>query len=189
MSLAAKTPVGLIEDTATRYQERHSHCKDSLPKMNPRRASTARRPARAPWAAQGGDERFGLPRENLSGMPTFQARCHLGDGVNKNVADYLALVAVLVHAAAQGYNRVCVQTSSNLVVNQVNCKWSCRAETLQPLLSRVRACIGEIEARAGIVIVEHIHRKYNQESKSLANAAMMTKTSTDWRAGATVDMD
>ncbi len=105
----------------------------------------------------------------------------LGEGISNNIAEYQGLLAAARHAANAGHNRVCIQTDSNLVANQISCLWACRTAELRQWLAQVWRAIRAVESRGGEVLVEHIYREYNKEADALANRAVDERRSMEWR--------
>eukprot|EP00973_Karenia_brevis_P035735 4931114-Karenia_brevis.AAC.1 len=58
----------------------------------------------------------------------------MGEDISNNVAEHQGLLQCLAHAAERPSERICIQTDSLLVAQQVNFKWACRCSTLRPLL-------------------------------------------------------
>ena len=100
---------------------------------------------------------FGLQRPGGSRQVICEAYGFLGEGISNNIAEYQGLLAAARHAANAGHNRVCIQTDSNLVANQISCLWACRAAELRQWLARVWRAIRTVESRGGEVLVEHIY--------------------------------
>lgn len=64
-----------------------------------------------------------------------------------NVAEFVAILRVLEHACHHGIRLREVRTDSQLIANQVNARWRCKAAHLRPLRDRVGALLGETRLR------------------------------------------
>ena len=105
---------------------------------------------------------------------------YLGPHVSNNVAEYIGVLAAVRHAAAHGYEQICVQVDSLLVAQQVNYKWACRSPELRPLLEQVWQYLRQLPAHGESAIVEHIYREFNTEADALANRAVSDESSCPW---------
>ena len=79
-----------------------------------------------------------------------------------------------------GRPKVCIQTDSKLIAEQVNRRWACRSLQLQPALVDAWAKIRLMEQAGREVIVEHIYREYNRAADGLANRAIEERSSSAW---------
>ena len=105
---------------------------------------------------------------------------YAGENVSNNIVDYQGLQAAIRRADALGLRKVCLQTDSMLVAQQVNMRWACRQAPLQTLLSDILAVRKRMEARGTEVIIERIYREYSDMADKLANLAVATTTTSDW---------
>lgn len=108
----------------------------------------------------------GVARDS-SGRMVTSVLAYLGETTN-NVAEYHALIAILEDVKGLGYDRVRVNTDSELVANQVSGGFKVKSQALRPLVARVRALL-EPYSR---VEVRHIPREKNYECDALANRAI-----------------
>ena len=123
---------------------------------------------------------FGLQGPGPTSV-VYESYGFLGEGISNNIAEYQGLLAAVRHAAHRRHLRVCVQTDSKLVANQVSCLWACRKDELRHWLERVWHAMRLVESRGGEVLVEHIYREYNKEADALANRAVDERRSMEWR--------
>jgi|GEM_PF-6707285 len=89
-----------------------------------------------------------------------------GAGRTGNVAGYQAAIEALRWAASQGLRGVTLHMDSQLVVNQANGVWQCKAAHLWPLLAELRSLMAETGAR-----LEWIPREMNQRADQLSRNA------------------
>ena len=66
--------------------------------------------------------------------------------VTNNVGEYKALIFALERAKMLGAKQVEILTDSQLVVNQVNGVWACRAKHLLPFMIKARELAQELQA-------------------------------------------
>lgn len=118
-------------------------------------------------AARGnpGDAGFGAILEHAGGREEIGG--YLGRTTN-NVAEYLALVALLGRALALGLERLEVASDSELVVRQLAGRYKVRAPHLQRLFLAVKALRAELP-RASL---RHVPREENRDADRLANRAI-----------------
>ena len=92
-----------------------------------------------------------------------------GDGATNNVAEYQALIEALKAAAdlELGDQALEVMGDSQLVINQVNGDWQCRAGNLQPLLAQARRLAG----RLPLARFKWIPREKNEPADRLSREA------------------
>lgn len=97
-----------------------------------------------------------------------------GAGFTNNVVEYEAVLAALRWAWAAGYRAATVRSDSQLVVYQVQDRWSCGAPALVPLLARVR------RAQACMALVfEWVPRAENGPADARSRAAYRAQTGHD----------
>lgn len=118
-------------------------------------------------AARGnpGEAGFGAILEHAGGREEIGG--YLGRTTN-NVAEYVALVALLGRAAALGLERLEIASDSELVVRQLAGRYKVRAPHLQRLFQAVRALRGAVPR----VSLRHVPRAENRDADRLANRAI-----------------
>lgn len=84
-----------------------------------------------------------------------------------NEAEYAALIALLDHAAVEGWQKLHVHSDSKLLVNTASGKWRVKAGNLKPMLLRVQELM-----RGRAVTFEWVPRERNAQADGLANKAM-----------------
>jgi ribonuclease HI len=120
-------------------------------------------------AARGnpGPASYGLVLRRPDGTPLESLGKYIGRHTN-NVAEYYALIAALDYAAANGIKRLCVQSDSQLIVNQMKGLYKVRHPDLRPLHERAKKMAAGLEAFA----IQYVPREQNREADAAANAAL-----------------
>lgn len=115
-----------------------------------------------PGPAGAGAQAIGPSGEVVAEVSEF-----LGHATN-NVAEYHALILVLVAARPLGYRRLKVLTDSQLMANQITGGYRVKNQGLKPLAARVMALFDEYRE----VEVQYIPRAKNTACDALANKAI-----------------
>ena len=91
-----------------------------------------------------------------------------GKGMTNNVAEYNALIFALrrLRQLRLENEDIIVKSDSNLLVNQMNCKWKVTAFNLMPLVREARTLAANFHIK-----IEWIPREENEEADRLANSA------------------
>jgi ribonuclease HI len=92
---------------------------------------------------------------------------YLGETTN-NVAEYQALLAALEYALRNHYQRIHVQTDSELLARQIEGVYKVKSAALKPLQQRAKQMIASLERFS----IQHVPREQNQEADQLANQAL-----------------
>ncbi len=98
---------------------------------------------------------------------------YLGTATN-NVAEYAALLAALERARALGVESLDVTSDSQLLVEQMNCRYKVKAPHLKPLWLRARTLAAGLRRFS----IAHVAREANRAADALANRAMDERAST-----------
>jgi len=101
------------------------------------------------------------------GAADIEGKGALGPRTN-NVAEYIALVKALEHAATLGARRLAVFTDSDLMVNQVKGLYKVKNAGLKPYWDQARLLIREFEN----VDIRHVPRAENSRADRLCNEAL-----------------
>ena len=82
--------------------------------------------------------------------------------------------SILWHALAMQCTRNCIYSDSKLVIYQLSVFWKCRATNLQGFYEQGLAMVRQLQAVCvqGSFTLGHIHREFNGNADSLANAAI-----------------
>ncbi len=115
-------------------------------------------------------------------VPEIAAWGWLAEDQTNNEAEYVGLLAVLSHARARGYRRVCFQLDSLLVAKQVTGEWACRAHILHPYYAEATRTIESMEETGTHVIIEHMYREFNTHADKYANVAVDARASCGWHS-------
>lgn len=117
------------------------------------------------------------------GKPIFQIGKYLGRETN-NVAEYYALISALDYAAAQGLQRLRVNSDSELLVRQMQGRYKVKSPDLRPLYERALKLARSLEYFA----IQHVPREANRDADRLANDALdKTGKSAPLESGAAKD--
>ncbi|MFZ2358203.1 MAG: ribonuclease HI family protein [Anaerolineae bacterium] len=94
-----------------------------------------------------------------------------GAGMTNNRAEYQAAIEALRWAAGEGLRGVTLYSDSQLVVNQANASWACKAAHLLPLLTELRLLMAATGAT-----VQWVPREQNQRADQLSRNAWADAT-------------
>ena len=108
------------------------------------------------------------------GGATDEYYAYLGSTTN-NVAEYAALLVLLVRAAKQGAGELAIHADSELLVKQIQGTYRVKNPKLQTLHAAAR----KLMARIPRVTLRHVPREENREADRLANRAMDSKESSE----------
>jgi ribonuclease HI len=99
---------------------------------------------------------------------------YLGTTTN-NVAEYTALVVLLLRSLRRGATELTIHSDSQLLVKQIDGSYRVKNPKLQQLHAAARRLLGEIPH----VVLRHVPREENREADRLANRAMDEKSSSE----------
>jgi len=99
---------------------------------------------------------------------------YLGSTTN-NVAEYAALLVLLVRAREQGAGELAIHADSELLVKQIQGTYRVKNPKLQTLHAAARRLMAKIPR----VTLRHVPREENREADRLANRAMDSKESSE----------
>jgi ribonuclease HI len=108
------------------------------------------------------------------GGATDEYYAYLGSTTN-NVAEYAALLVLLVRAARHGATDLTIHADSQLLVKQLEGAYRVRNPRLQILHAAARKLMGRIPR----VTLRHVPREENRDADRLANRAMDEKDSSE----------
>jgi ribonuclease HI len=102
-----------------------------------------------------------------NGSPVIEEKGKLGRATN-NVAEYMALVRALEHAARLGARRVHILSDSELMVKQMKGQYQVKSEELLALYKEAKKLAGQFEE----VNLQHVRREHNSRADRLCNEAL-----------------
>jgi ribonuclease HI len=108
------------------------------------------------------------------GGTTDEYYAYLGSTTN-NVAEYAALLVLLVRADRSGAAELTIHADSELLVKQMEGTYRVRNPRLQILHAEARKLMSRIPR----IVLRHVPREENREADRLANRAMDEKASSE----------
>eukprot|EP00798_Chlamydomonas_sp_ICE-L_P015785 gene15784-21908_t len=113
-----------------------------------------------------------VPLEQINPDHTFQMVCEMSHplpyGCTNNDAEYTGLILGLMVAVRLGTQKLKAVGDSKLVVEQVNCNFAVKKESLRPLFHEVQKLLSFIPSCK----VSHVLRAGNKKADALSNEAM-----------------
>jgi len=110
---------------------------------------------------------YGVVVSDSSGAVLDRLRASLGRQTN-NFAEYSGLVAALGYALDRGAQEVLIYSDSELMVRQMQGRYTVKSPNLLALFEQARA----LARRIPRFRIEHVRREGNREADRLANLAM-----------------
>ena len=102
-----------------------------------------------------------------SGAVVAKLKKYIGRATN-NVAEYYGLIAALDYAQSHGIRALCVESDSELLVNQMRGRYKVKSEDLRPLFERARKMSQGFDSFR----IDHVYRERNSEADALVNEAL-----------------
>ncbi len=110
---------------------------------------------------------MGVAQISETGEIEFELSRYIGETTN-NVAEYLALIYALQHAAIRRYDDVHVRTDSQLMARQFDGQYKVK----NPELIRLHGLVQHLAEGFQSCQVEHVPREQNKEADRLAGLAV-----------------
>jgi len=124
-----------------------------------------------------------IARDEATGKVLSDARGVIGwNKITNNIAEYVALLSSLKWVFAktthlrEHHRSVVIRMDSQLVVNQVNCRWECNAFALTHLKYDCLELISDIRGEHISLSLEWIPREQNSEADELSRRAYREAT-------------
>lgn len=102
-----------------------------------------------------------------SGAVVAKLKKYIGRATN-NVAEYYGLIAALDYAQSHGIRALCVESDSELLVNQMRGRYKVKSEDLRPLFERARKMSQGFDSFR----IDHVYRERNAAADALVNEAL-----------------
>jgi ribonuclease HI len=114
-----------------------------------------------------GPAAYGVIVRDPSGAVVAKLKKYIGRTTN-NVAEYYGLIAALDYAQSHGIRALCIESDSELLVNQMRGRYKVKSEDLRPLFERARKMAQGFESFR----IDHVYRERNAEADALVNDAL-----------------
>jgi ribonuclease HI len=114
-----------------------------------------------------GPAAYGVVIRDPGGAVIAKLKKYIGRATN-NVAEYYGLIAALDYAQSHAIRVLCIESDSELLVQQMRGRYKVKSEDLRPLFERARKMSQAFDSFR----IDHVYRERNAEADTLANEAL-----------------